>query len=275
MRRYLLILLLSAPLACFMQMHAQVMMNTDYSQELKQAVSLLAGTSATDIAHHVHYDLKLYDRDGRISTATYDIYRAPLLYKRVDVKADNFSRTHITSERDHKEWLSFSGNSPLRIFDFEQIVERPLAAIGRLSQHAENMQHEQLEGAPLLCANDNDGTSICFNPLIHLISYAQMFNQTVMYDQWLPIGAHTVPGSIRIFQGKKLLVEATGTVEPVEKFPPGLMQIPDTPSQVDPMTAHKVLHSKPIDMTEAAYGNTAIALSVDEKGHVTKADVID
>jgi TonB family protein len=137
------------------------------------------------------------------------------------------------------------------------------------------MQPGQLEGAPLLCADDTAGTSICFNPLIRLFAYAQMFNQTIMYDQWLPIGSHTVPGSIRIYQEKKLLVDATGTVEAVKKFPPGLMEIPDTPSQQPPEAAHKVRHVKSVDTTEALYGSIQIAVSVNEKGRVKKAEVVD
>jgi hypothetical protein len=259
-------------------MHAQVMQNTDYVQELKHAESLLAGTTPSDIPHHVHYDLKLKDRDGHETTATYDVYRDPIMYTRVDIKAGDFTLTHIISERDNKDWLHYTGNSPLKVFDFEQVSEHPVSAIGRLSQdltHAQQMQPGQLAGAPLLCASDENGTSICFNPLLHLFAYAQMFNQTVMYDNWLPIGSHTVPGSIRIYQGKKLLVEATGTVEAVKKFPPDFMSLPQTPSQPEPTKAHKIIRSKPVDMNEAICANASVAISVDEEGHVKKAEIID
>lgn len=278
MRCYVLALILATAFVPWMHIDAQVMLNTNYSQELKHATSLLADTTASDIPHHVHYDLKLYDKDGHASSATYDIYRDPILYTRVDIKADTFTYTRIESRNSHTSWLRYSGNKPLRIFDFEQVLDRPTAAIDRLSQElhqVQQMQPGQLQGTPLLCANDNAGTSICFQPLIHLFAYAQMFNQTVMYDQWLTIGTHTVPGSIRIYEDKKLLLEATGTVEAIKKFPPNLLQIPGTPSQADPAEAHKILRAKSIDMTQAVFGNIQVAVSVDEKGRVKKAEVID
>ena len=275
MRRYAMVLPL---VSSFIAAHAQVMANMNYSHELQHAESLLAGTTISDIAHHVHYDLKLYDRDGHESTATYDIYRAPLLYTRVEAKAGDYTLTFIRSEREKKEWQQYTGIKPLKLFDFEQAMDRPTIAINRFSQELDRVQEMdpgQLDGAPLLCANDQGGTSICFNPLLHLFAYAQMFNQTVMYDQWLPIGAHTVPGSIRIYQDKKLLVEATGTVEAVKTFPPDFMRIPATPTKPEPMAEHKVVHTKPIDMTQAIAGGIQLAVSVDEKGRVKKAEVID
>ena len=114
---------------------------------------------------------------------------------------------------------------PFKMVDFEQVLDFPEAAVSRFSkelQSVRQMHPQELQGAPLLCANDNAGTAICFNPMIRLFSYAQMFNRTIMYDQWLPIGTHTVPGNIRIYEDKKLLVEATGTVEAVKEFPAAL-----------------------------------------------------
>ena len=243
-------------------------------------MSLMAGTTATDIPHHVHYDLKLYDLKGHESTATYDIYRDPLLYDRFKIKMQNYRLTLIRSlhgNQDSQDWLHTTGDKPLRITDFEQAYDMPVSAIKRFAQEGqiEKMEMQELQGIPLLCANDNDGTAICFDPLIHLFSYAQMFNRTIMYDQWLPIGNHVVPGSIRIYQDKKLLVQATGTVEAIKKFPPHLMEIPDTPSQPDPLKTHKILHYKPVDISQLRYGNIAIHISVDEKGKVTKAEVAD
>ncbi|WP_158751689.1 energy transducer TonB [Acidobacterium sp. S8] len=258
-------------------LRAQVMQSMNYDEELRHANSLVAGTTAEDISHHVHYDLKLYDQEGHESTATYDIYRDPLLYQRVEIKAADYNLTQVDYLHDHKSWLQTSGFKPLKITDFEQAVDVPQAAIKRFANEgmSDIMQPEELEGAPLLCANDNDGTAICFNPFIHLFAYAQMFNRTIMYDQWLPIGTHSVPGNIRIFEDKKLLVEATGTVEAVDKFPPHFMQIPETPSQPDPAKAHKIVSYKPMDISQMRYGNIQIHIFVDEQGKVTKAEIVD
>jgi Gram-negative bacterial TonB protein C-terminal len=277
MFRLATILALSASLAS-MHAHAQVMQNTNYEQELRHAKALLAGATSTDIPHHIHYDLKLYDRDGHQTTATYDIYRDPVLYQRIEIKAGDYQLTRISNLRDHVEWQQYTGNEPLRIFDFEKVMRLPQSAIDRFAkepQIVQSMNPEQFQGAPLLCANDNAGTAICFNPMIRLFSYAQMFNNTIMYDQWLPIGTHTVPGTIRIYQDKKLLLEATGTVEVVKKFPDHLMEIPDTPSQPLPEAQYKIVKSKPMDLSDPRYGNVQVAVSIDERGKVIKESIVD
>jgi hypothetical protein len=267
-----------AALLGLMHARGQVLQNTNYDQELTHAKSLLAGATSTDIPHHIHYDLRLYDRDGHESTATYDIYRDPILYERTEIKAGNYQLTRITNLRDHVEWLHYSGDMPLKIADFDQVRILPQAAVNRFAKEPQNikpMARQELEGAPLLCANDDQGTTICFNPMIRLFAYAQMFNRTIMYDQWLPIGSHTVPGAIRIYEDKKLLVEATGTVEAVNKFPDHFMQVPDSPSQPAPETQYKIIKSKQMDMSEPRYGNIQVTVSVDEKGHVTKESIVD
>lgn len=256
----------------------QVMQNTNYQQELQHAESLLAGLTTNDIPHHIHYDLTLYDREGHESTATYDIYRDPILYERTEIKAGDYQLTHITNVRDHVDWQHYTGDVPLKILDFERAVILPRTAVDRFAQEPQNikpMQMQQLEDTPLLCANDQAGTTICFSPLIHLFAYAQMFNRTIMYDQWLPIGTHSVPGSIHIYQDKKLLVEATGTVEAVSKFPDHFMQVPDAPSMPSPESQYKIIKSKSLDQSDARYGNIQVEVSVDEKGHVAKESIID
>ena len=257
---------------------AQVLQNTNYQRELEHAKSLLAGMTPTDVPHHIHYDLKFYDRNGHENTATYDIYRDPVMYERTEVKSGNYQLTQISNKRDQKTWQHYTGDKPLKIAEFEQAMDRPSVAIDRFAlelDRIDNMRPQKLEGMPLLCANDNAGTAICFNPFIGLFAYAQMFNQTVMYDNWLPVGSHTVPGNIRIFQDKKLLLEASGTVEVVKKFPPHFMEVPDTPSQPDPASLHKVLQSKGMDLTQPRFGNASLRLSVDENGHVAKVEIVD
>src|SRR5215471_10848567 len=145
----------------FLHARGQVMQNTNYEQELKHAQSLLAGATSTDIAHHIHYDLKLYDRDGHESTATYDIYRDPIMYQRIEVKSGNYELTRISNLRDHVDWQHYTGDMPLKIADFEHILIIPQAAVDRFAQEPQNikpMTRQELEDAPLLCASDEQGT---------------------------------------------------------------------------------------------------------------------
>jgi hypothetical protein len=279
MLRFARTLVLIAASLSLVHANAQIMQNTNYEQELRHVQSLIAGTTATDIPHHVHYDLKLYDRDGHESTTgTYDVYRDPTRFQRVDIKVGEFQFTRISNLGNHLEWVHYTDRMPLKIVDFERVMDIPEAAVSRFAKELETvkqMQPQQLQGAPVLCANDNAGTAICFNPMIRLFSYAQMFNRTIMYDQWLPIGLHTVPGTIRIYEDKKLLLEATGTVEAVKTFPDHLLEIPETPSQPSPDSDYKIVKSKPMDLSDPQYGNVQIAVSIDEKGHTTKESIID
>src|ERR1700743_3962619 len=103
MRRFVFALMLLTIFCSTDRLCSQVMQNTNYEQELQNSRSLVAGETSTDIPHHVHYDLKLYDRDGHPSTATYDIYRDPVLYQRVEIKADDFQLTQINNVRDKKD----------------------------------------------------------------------------------------------------------------------------------------------------------------------------
>ncbi|HTZ89913.1 MAG TPA: energy transducer TonB [Alloacidobacterium sp.] len=278
MRRVLQALALIVVSSALTHARGQVMQNTDYERELLHAKSLLAGATSTDVPHHIHYDLKLYDEDGRESTATFDVYRDPILYQRVEIKAGDYQLTLISNLRDHVDWQHYTGNKPLKIADFEEAIDLPQAAVRRFSEELKDigpMRVLQLAGAPLLCANDNDGTTICFNPMIRLFAYAQMFNRTIVYDRWLPVGSHSVPGAIRIYEGKRLLVEATGTAEVVKKFPSGFMEIPGTPSQPAPDSEFKIVKSKTINQSQERYGNIEVAASVDEKGRVTKESIVD
>src|ERR1700753_4315225 len=113
MPRIVKTLVLTVAAVVFTHAHGQVMQNTNYEQELRHAMSLIAGMTSTDIPHHIHYDLKLYDRDGRESTATYDIYRDPIMYQRIEMKAGSFELTHISNVRDKKEWLQYTGEEPV------------------------------------------------------------------------------------------------------------------------------------------------------------------
>ena len=105
----------------------------------------------TDIPHHLHYDLKLYDRDGHESTATYDIYRDPTRFKRIEIKAGDYQFTRISSCMTMWTGGTYTGDVPLKLVDFERVLDYPEAAANRFSkepQSVKQMQPQQLQGAP-------------------------------------------------------------------------------------------------------------------------------
>ncbi len=106
-----------------------------------------------------------------------------------------------------------------------------------------------------------------------------MMNQTVTWEDWQPLGTHSVPRRFRIYDGNRLIVEATGEAEVVKTFAPHLFVIPDgEPDMGTPdtggATPHTIVSMKPIGM-DLLYGNVLMQLFVGPDGKVKKAEVID
>lgn len=254
----------------------QVMENHNLVKEAARASSLMAGARAADVPHHVHYDLKLYDRNGRMTTGSYDIYRDPGVYSRVDIAAGSYRYSMIDGYYNHRIWYQQSEQKPLKLLDFQEIFIEPLPALDRLlkTRPLPRLHPRQFHGEPLLCASDNAGTTLCFDPLVHVFAWSQTFNQTVMYADWRPIGTHTVPCDIRIYEDKHLLVEATGSVQPVKKFARGLFVMPPESAAAAEPEEHKILRYGNAN-AGSIYGNVMLQLTANAKGRVKKAVVID
>ncbi len=254
---------------------AQVLQTSRYATVLSHARALTAGSTASDVAHHIHYDLKFRDRHGHEFTATYDIYRDPPRQTRVDIVAGDYRYTHIRDLMNKRDWKHFSGDMPLKIFDLRDVLIEPKPEIYRLeqSQPPPAVRPEMIDGSPFACASNQVSVRVCFDPLIRTFAFAQVFNQTVTYDDWQRIGTHAIPGKISLYDGKKPLVEATGKVETVRKFPPLLFVPGDEPTQSEDED-HRLIRFKP-QPDFPFYGNVQLQISVNEKGKVTKTKLID
>jgi hypothetical protein len=263
---------------------AQVMQTTNYTTLLSHARALTAGATASDISHHLHYDVKYRDGQGHEVTATYDIYRDRLRYTRVDIAAPSYSYRHIKDLLNKREWKHSVGEMPLKVYDLRDVLIEPKPEIYVFTQFplAASVHQQMIDGSPFSCADDNSGIRICFDPLIRSFAFAQVLNQTVTYDDWQRIGTHAVPGRIRLYDDKKLLVEATGKVEPVKQFPP-LFFVPNNgvpgngvPGNEprDDDASRRLVHFKPLEK-EMIYGNVQMQISVDDKGKVTRTKILD
>jgi hypothetical protein len=259
---------------------AQVLARHPFATELARALALEAGATATDVPHHVHYDLKLYDRHHKLTTGTWDIWRDPQHYVRTDIVAGGFHYNHIQDLAQHTEWRHFNQVLPLKLFDLRQNYEKPEPPVAFFSNPDLNpdvmVTFQQIDGSPFDCTPEALQMRICFDPIAHVLAFAQMMNQTVTWEDWQPVGTHSVPRRFRIYDGNRLIVEASGKAEEVKTFAPDLFVIPDgEPDMGMPDTngaaPHKVISVKPIDM-DLLYGNVLI---VDADGKVKKAEVID
>ena len=131
---------------------------------------------------------------------------------------------------------------PLKVYDLRQAYREPDFVVEQFSnatpQHT--VRFQQVDGSPFDCTNSflemrTMDMRICFDPLAHVLAFAQMFNQTVTWEDWQPLGTHSVPKRFRIYDAGRVMVEAAGTAEKVKTFPPGLFAIPaDQPDMGEP-----------------------------------------
>jgi hypothetical protein len=262
---------------------AQVLAKHPFATELARALALQAGATATDIPHHVHYDLKLYDYHHKLTTGTWDIWRDPQHYVRTDIVAGDFHYTHIEDLAQHTNWRHFDHVLPLKIFDLRQNYVKPAEPVAFFSNSVLNpdpmVTFDQIEDSPFDCTPEVLEMRICFDPIAHVLAFAQMMNQTVTWEDWQPLGTHSVPRRFRIYDGNRLIVEASGKAEELKKFPPKLFVIPDgEPDMGEPENdgaePHRIIGMKPMSM-DLLYGNVLMHLFVNADGKVKKGEVID
>ena len=73
----------------------------------------------------MHYDLKLYNHKGKLTTGTWDIWRDPQHYIRTDIVAGDFHYTHIEDLNRKKQWRHFNTVMPLKVYDLRQTYREP------------------------------------------------------------------------------------------------------------------------------------------------------
>lgn len=271
-----LLLLLLMPAA-----RAQVSATHPFQAAIARARSLEAGAVATDVPHHVHYDLKLYNHKGKLTKGTWDIWRDPLHFTRTDLVAGDFHYTHIEDLVHVTQWRHFNTLMPLKVYDLRQNYLEPVFAVAWFEKPGprHDVHFDQIQGSPFDCTNELVQMRICFDPLAHVLAFAQMFNQTVTWENWQPIGTHSIPQRFRIYDAGRIMVEATGHAEIVKTFPPDLFTIPPgQPDMGEPeedgATPHKVIGTQPVHLDQL-YGNVLVQVQVDAEGKVHKVDMID
>ncbi len=260
---------------------AQVISNPQFHIALERARAIEAGATATDVPHHVHYDLKLYNHKGKLTTGTWDIWRDPMHSIRTDIVAGDFHYTHIEDLLGKKQWRHFNALMPLKIYDLRQNYREPAFIASRFAENdgGHTVHFQQVDGSPFECTSEVLQMRVCFDPLAHVLAFAQMFNQTVTWEDWQPLGAHSIPKRFRMYDAGQVMVEAAGQAQIVKTFPAGLFVIPpDEPDMGEPedngSTPHKVVSTKPVHL-DLLYGNLLVRLHVRGDGSVEKATLID
>lgn len=275
-------LILSALAVIFCRPAAtQVPATQTFTSALERARALEAGMTSTDPALHVHYDLKLYSHKGRLTTGTWDVWRDPLLHERVDIKAGDFQYTQIEDVAKKLKWQHFNTFMPLKIFDLREDYAIPVYLVDKIlaMKPPAMVRFTQIDGVPFDCTPAWDQGRVCFDPIAHVIAFAQIFNQSMTWENWQPVGVHTVPRRFRIYDAGRVMVEAAGQAEVVRAFPPGLFDIPaNQPDMGDPeldgSIPHKVLKAPAVNL-QPLYGNVLMLASVGADGKVKKLRLLD
>jgi hypothetical protein len=260
---------------------SQVVANSPFTTAIARARSLEAGALATDVPHHIHYDLKLYSHTGKLTKGTWDLWSDPLRSTRSEIVAGDFHYTHIEDLVHTVQWRHFDSVMPLKVYDLLQNYKEPDFAVSyfALPDPSHSVHFEQVQGSPFNCTKPMFQMRVCFDPLAHVLAFAEMFNQTVTWEDWQPLGTHTVPRRFRIYDAGRLMLEASGTAEVVKSFPAALFTIPpNQPDMGEPEDdgnpPHKVVDARPVRL-DMLYGNLLFRLKVDADGKVHKADLID
>jgi hypothetical protein len=260
---------------------AQMPATQTFARALERAQALEAGMAATDLPLHVHYDLKLYSHKGKLTTGTWDLWRDPLRHERVDIKAGDFQYTHIDNVAEKVQWRHFNTFMPLKIFDLREDYAVPQYLVDKILEvkPPAMVRFTQIDGMPFDCTPAWDQGRICFDPIAHVIAFAQIFNQSMTWENWQPVGIHTVPRRFRIYDAGRVMVEAAGQAEPVKAFPPGLFTIPPNEPdmgepELDGAIPHKVLKAPTVNL-QPLYGNVLMLATVGADGKVKKLRLID
>lgn len=260
---------------------AQVIATRSFTSEMQRAIALEAGATASDVPHHVHYDLKLYDHRHKLTQGTWDIWRDPMRWVRVDIVAGDFRYTHIEDLRHKVQWRHFNQYMPLKIYDLRQNFREPAVAVRMFTSQPlrQNVRFQQIGSSPFVCTDERSGSRICFDPLAHVLAFAQMYNQTVTWEDWQPLGRHSVPRRFQIYDGRNVIVDAAGQVDEVKTFPPDLFAIPaGEPDmgepELDGAIPHRVVSEKAVNQ-QPLYGNVLVHVFAAEDGKVTKVELID
>ncbi|GGG98483.1 energy transducer TonB [Silvibacterium dinghuense] len=260
---------------------AQVMTSHNWQRALTQARNLLPDTSLAGEPYHLHYDLHfripLDGHSNQEADATYDVYVDPHRFRRTDMASGSFHMTVVDDLQHQTSWHSMTGDMPLGLYDFEDIVLEPRPVLFALEHSATPallpMHRRVLEGSLYGCVDDGEMAMLCFDPFTHVFALGQILNQTYVYADWIPLRSHAIPSLIRIYDGKTLLLTANGKIEVFHRFAPLFFTqtapTPPTPIENRPVVSFPQLKATPW------YGNASLRITVDEEGKVSHTELVE
>jgi hypothetical protein len=256
---------------------------------------------------HLRYELKMEDYKGKPHSGTYETWSTPDA-NRIEIHTDAYNGVEVS--KDGQRWVQEEGLRPLRVMEFMEQQVLPNAAMARLLIGTAKLKATKLNKVTLMCAYNGEEAKACFDPATGFVVFGTVDGETVDYGAWRKLGWRYLAGVIRITRLDKMLVEAnmtlaSGTVSPevfaiptgavesnltpqnmaktdVYKALPqyGIIKVPVSPGLgvgIDPSGKHHLvkLGSANSDDHPHCSGKAQVMVSVDENGHVTKAELED
>jgi hypothetical protein len=246
----------------------------DLKQVLAHADSLIAYQQADQTPYHLHYDLVSTGMDGQTTNGTFDFWFVDRQHQ----------REWITIGSYYWDWTKVgeavtsntAGFEPLRIMEFFWYWRRPYAVIDEMSdlQALPGMKKVKTKLDVELCAADTF-SEVCVNATLGNYVRAREGALSAVYAQWRPVGNRFATTDFALFQKKKMIFHAVGTIEPMKDADTVFDQSKRTypsPPEKDKLEPKLIHHTQSI---AEAYGSALVHVWVDSHGNVTNVELMD
>jgi TonB family protein len=230
-------------------------------------------------SYHRHTDLRVIDVQGRESSATIDHWQNG---RRARDEESAPGWQYLVVWGTELNWSIREGISPMRLstslFDITprpNPIERRIRIFGGSAVRLKSMK---IDGLLLSCSPKIGGADICFDTSTGFPALADLDEERVVYTEWRAHGRLAYPSRWALYRGKRLQMEATANVtqldasEPLFAPLPGVMPVPNR-FGVQRDTPHRILVEGAI--SSPPYGQALIKVSVDGKGRVRQAELLD
>jgi hypothetical protein len=182
-----------------------------------------------------------------------------------------------------QNWSTHTGSSPLRLYFLYDLAQRPGPAERRIRIYAQGyvaLVHRKINGEERSCSGEFAGAEICFYISTGYPASAHLDEERVVYEQWAQFNGSSYPSRIALYRGRRLQMEATTTVTPLEDTSDKLFQpLPGVTPSSNRFGAYREDRKYKVltrgELYGPFYGEALVKINVDESGRVRHAELID
>lgn len=239
--------------------------------------------------YHERHDLTMIDYMGQKHHGSVEIWISPVGF-RFELHTDTYNEVRVTNYATGEMWGMQDGILPLRVREYfanENLPEYAMRRILHGSRTIPSLKPETAANGQLSCVRSGVIAQMCFDSLTGFIVSGSLNSEHVEYEGWKKVDTWKYrAGTVRIFQGKNLLVEAKLSIASMN-FSPEIFQQTDglremrTDSRdrnfgpVPNAQQHRILVWGRTERDMRVHGNALTHVWVDVHGVVTRAEVED